>query len=233
MILFHSMAESLASPVLTLDGVVFEGTSGRVGPIRLEVAGGTDHILSLEHREDGLKLIRIIKGMVSPLEGRVIKGGEDVTGWVVKDECVALIETESFFSRIVQEEISFSAMAGEAKGKFPVAPFLDEILRASGFDLQLDRPIDQLAGFERQILALIAALLMLPDLLVFIDPLDGLDERQRSRYLALVGLGKWELGFSTLQIALNEGNIIPEGVLCGSGINESVQLTGKAGGPER
>lgn len=223
------MAESLPPPVLTLDGVLFEGASGRVGPIRLEVAAGTDHIISLEHREDGLKLIRIIKGMASPLEGRVIKEGEDVTGWVVKDGCVALIETESFFSRIVREEISFSVLAGEAKEKLPVAPFLDEILRESRFDSLLQLPIEQLTGFERQILALIASLLMLPDLLVFMDTLDGLDERQRSRYITLVGLGKRKLGFSTLQIALKDGNIIPEDVLCEPGINKSVQLAGKDG----
>lgn len=224
------MSEKSQKFVLSLKNVVFKGISGKVGPISLEISSGTDHLLTLNYREDGLKLIRIIKGIAVPLSGKVIKDSRDMMGWIVKDECIALVEEESFFSMTVRDEIAFAAMAGEAKRKLPMTPFLGAVLGTSGLDSQLDCPIEQLNGFQKRVLSLTSSLLMLPNLLIFLDPFAGLDERQRVIYLDLLNLGKKNIGLATLQIAIIKDMLIFDDTINGTRIGESIPVTDGAKG---
>ncbi len=223
--------EHSEKPILHLKDVVFEGVSGKVGPLNIKIESCSDHVLPLDSQEDGLELIRIIKGITAPERGRVFKGGEDVTGWIVRDGCVALVEPERFFSVTVRDEISFAAMAGEARGKAPVTPLLSDILDVSGLRGKIGHSIDKLSGLERQVLALASSLLMLPSLLVFLDSLDGFDEVLRDRYIRLVALGKKKLEVSTLQIAVKRENLIPLTAIQGIGIrDDSRRETDRTGG---
>jgi ABC-type taurine transport system ATPase subunit len=185
--------------VFKLDQIVFEG----VGPLSLEVARGDDRVVYLDDSRDGMTLIGIIKGMISPLDGAVVKGNGDTTGWIVRDGIIALAG-EDFFSKTVQDEIAFSAKVGEAKGTVEMEVFLPVALERSGLGSRLDRDIRELSDFERHMLILTSALCMLPDCLVFLDPLRGFDEVQSTRYLDLLRYGKGMVGFATLQI-------LPEG----------------------
>ena len=217
--------------ILRLKDVVFEGVSGKVGPLNIKIESCSDHVMPLDSQEDGLELIRIIKGITAPKRGRVFKGEEDVTGWIIRDGCVVLVEPERFFSATVRDEISFAAIVGEAKGKVPVAPLLGDILEVSGLEGKISHSIDKLSGLERQILALASSLLMFPSLLVFLDPLDGFNEISRDRYIRLVALGKRRLEVSTLQVAVKKKNLIPLTAIQGIGFGDnSHRVTDRTGG---
>ena len=189
--------------VFKLDHIVFEGVGGRVGPLSLEVARGDDRVVYLGDSREGMTLARIIKGTVTPTEGAVIKKSGDATGWIVRDGIIVLVG-EEFFSKTVRDEITFAAQVGKAKGTVPMKPFLTGIMARSGLDTCLDKDILGLSDGERRMLVLVSALCMLPDCLVFLDPLQGFDEWRLARYLDLLRYGKETLGFASLQI-------LPEG----------------------
>lgn len=185
--------------VFSLKQVVFEGARGKIGPLTLDVSAGEDHVLFLEDPGDGMTLVRIIKGMAAPLSGRVLKEGEDTTGWIIRDGIVALVDGP-FFSRTVRDEIAFAVRVGESKRKIEMTPFLSEILRKTGCEMAGDKIVTNLSDFEGRLLVLASGLLMLPDCLVIQEPLRGLDDRQTARYLDLLRYGKETVGFATLQL---------------------------------
>ena len=154
---------------LKLDGLFYEGATGIVGPIDLEIHEGEDVVLSLGESGDGLALVRVIKGISSPKKGKVIKNGWDATGYVTPDGCVALIEPERFFSVTVRDEIAFSSRVGESKGHVSMAGFLRALLDLSGFAGRETQKIERLNAGDRRLLALLSALLMFPNLLILLE----------------------------------------------------------------
>ena len=193
------------SEVLSLEEVFFKGVAGEVGPLSLGITAGEDKTAVLKDPQDCVLLTQIVKGMSAPLKGRVIKKGKDATGWVMPDGIVALMG-QSFFSKTVKEEILFAAGVGETKRKIDIPPFLSGVLERSGFELWDERPISELSSFEKKMLVLVSALLMTPECLVWVNPLDGLTSSQIERYLTLLRYGKDIVRFATLQI-LSEGQL--------------------------
>ncbi len=154
---------------LKLDDLFYKGASGIVGPINLKIHEGEDAVLSLGEPGDGLALVRVIKGISPPQKGKVIKDGWDATGYVTPDGCVALIEPERFFSVTVRDEIAFSSRVGESKGRVSMAAFLRALLDLSGFAGRETQKIEGLNVGDRRLLALLSALLMLPNLLILFE----------------------------------------------------------------
>ncbi len=193
------MTESFSLTILSLNGVVFQGVSGEVGPVNLELRPGEDRALTMDFLDDGLRLVRIIKGMERPLRGQVLKNGKDATGWIVRDGIIALTGNEEFLSTTVEEEISFAVDVGKAKGRAGLTDLLPVVLELSGFNANLKRPISGLNETERDLLALASSLLMLPDLVVLVEVF-GEEGLRPCRYQDLLNHGKRVLRFSTLRI---------------------------------
>ncbi len=186
--------------ILKLNNLVIHSGQDNLGPLNLEITEGSDHTLILDNLDLGLELIRVIKGISTPIRGRVIKKDKNVTGWIVPDGCIALIEHENFFSATVREEIAFAASVGKARGKVRMIPLLDRVLQVSGLGEHLFSAISELRDAEKQILALASTLLMTPALIIFLNPLAGMDQEIRVPYLQLLEIGKQSISFSTLQI---------------------------------
>ena len=190
--------------IFKLDQVVFEGVGGEVGPLTLTVGRGEDCVVTLEKPRDGEVLVQIIKGITTPREGRVVKKSGEATGWIVPDGIIALVG-EDFFSKTVEEELVFAARVGEARGAVIMVPFVSRILERSGFESRLKESIVNLSLFRRQLLILAAALCMLPECLIFLDPLRGLEDEEAIHYLDLLRYGKETVGFATVQIISDGG----------------------------
>ncbi len=187
------------SKVLEIRELEFEGVHGKVGPITFTLSPGENHVVYFDETRDGMAFARILKGMAFPLKGRVLKRGRDVTGWIVRDGIVVLIEG-AFFSGTVGEELTFARNVGRAKASFDLDSLLAGIVERTGFCLEDLRLISDLTPYHRALLTLANALLMLPTCLVFLDPMNGFDNKQRVTYLELVSYGKSNLNYATLQV---------------------------------
>ncbi len=200
------------SGVLELSDLIFEGASGTVGPLNLKIREGEERVLLLEHPGDETILIQIIKGMTCPRRGRVLKRGEDTTGWITLDGCVALVEPERFFSATVGEEIAFSARVGASKRRLFMPGVLRDVFEITGLKERLTESIATLSDGDRRLLALAGALLMLPDLLILPSSRGGVETGEEERIHRLVALGRRRWRMALLRfVAAGTIPPVPEG----------------------
>ncbi|MGJ4856579.1 ABC transporter ATP-binding protein [Labrys sp. La1] len=125
-------------------------------------------------------LLRIIGGFVDPDEGRILFGGEDVTGvalWQRKIGMVfqsyALFPHMSVFDNVIFG-LNRQGIRGEAARK-EVARVL-EMVHLTGFE---QRKPKQLSGGQQQRVALARAIVTKPRVLLLDEPLSALDRRLR------------------------------------------------------
>ncbi|MEW9306086.1 ABC transporter ATP-binding protein [Labrys neptuniae] len=125
-------------------------------------------------------LLRIIGGFVDPDEGRILFGGEDVTGvalWQRKVGMVfqsyALFPHMSVFDNVIFG-LNRQGIRGEAARK-EVARVL-EMVHLTGFE---QRKPKQLSGGQQQRVALARAIVTKPRVLLLDEPLSALDRRLR------------------------------------------------------
>ncbi len=191
-------------PVLSLEAVVLEGGKHRESwePLSLGIRKGSVHSLSLT-REEALALIRVIKGIAVPAEGRVFKKGRDTTGWIQPDGIIALYETGRFFFPTVRDELAFASRVGQAKGIPAVSSFQEEVLDIAGLGEWMTSSPLQLERSRQGLLALTAALLMAPDLLILLDPMKTGREASRDRYFRLLTTARQRLDMALLYLSPN------------------------------
>ncbi|MFT4130821.1 ABC transporter ATP-binding protein [Labrys sp. (in: a-proteobacteria)] len=125
-------------------------------------------------------LLRIIGGFVDPDEGRILFGGDDVTGvalWQRKVGMVfqsyALFPHMSVFDNVIFG-LNRQGIRGEAARK-EVARVL-EMVHLTGFE---QRKPKQLSGGQQQRVALARAIVTKPRVLLLDEPLSALDRRLR------------------------------------------------------
>ena len=190
-------------PVLALKDVMLreEWEGGGRDPLNLEVWKESIHTLPLTRKGEAIALIRVIKGISVPARGRIFKRGRDATGWIQPDGIVALHETGRFFFPTVRDEIAFALRVGRAK-KIPGVPsFQETVLKSVRFDERKTCSPVRLARVDQELLALTAALLMAPDLLILLCPLENGDEPFRVRYSRLLEIARQRLGMALLKLS--------------------------------
>jgi branched-chain amino acid transport system ATP-binding protein len=159
--------------LLQLDDVhAFYGLSHVLQGVSLRVPRGG--IVSLIGRNGSGKTttLKSVLGLVAAPRGRIVLGGESITGLPphkIARRGIALVpEERRIFARLtVAENILLSA--GGRKDAIPEAiewfPALRDYLR---------RPGDRLSGGEQQMLAIARALVARPQLMLIDEPLEGL-----------------------------------------------------------
>jgi ABC-type sugar transport system ATPase subunit len=124
--------------------------------------------------------LRMIAGLETPTEGRVVIGDRDVTELPPQDRDIAMVfQSYALYPHMtVRENLGFGLrMRGVAPAA--IAGRVESAAKALGLDAVLDRKPGQLSGGQRQRVALGRAIVREPLAFLFDEPLSNLDAKLR------------------------------------------------------
>jgi multiple sugar transport system ATP-binding protein len=145
--------------------------------------------------------LRILAGLESPSEGRVLIGGEDVTGRTPQERNVAMVfQSYALYPhKTVRGNMEFPlrmmGMASEARRRR-----IEETARILGLEEQLDRKPRELSGGQAQRAAMGRALVREPRLSLLDEPLSNLDAKLRVEIRAELAELQRETGLTTVYV---------------------------------
>jgi iron(III) transport system ATP-binding protein len=145
--------------------------------------------------------LRMIAGLETPNEGRVVIGGRDVTTWAPAERNVSLVfQSYALFPHLTV--IDNVAYGPRARGVRPAAAHAQargvlELLGLTGLEARLPA---QLSGGQQQRVALARALVLEPTALLFDEPLSNLDARLRRRVRDEIRALQRRLGLSVVYV---------------------------------
>jgi sulfate transport system ATP-binding protein len=125
-------------------------------------------------------LLRIIAGLETPDDGRVLIAGDDVTGLPPRERGVGFVfqQYAPFKHMTVRENIGFG-LTVRKRPKAQVGPRVDELLSLVRLDGLAGRYPSQLSGGQLQRMALARALAPEPEVLLLDEPFGALDAQVR------------------------------------------------------
>jgi cobalt/nickel transport system ATP-binding protein len=186
------------TPVFELDNVSFtygEGVPALAG-IDLRIEQGERVALLGANGSGKSTLLRVLSGLAEPTGGEIRAFGAPLTAELLRDEPKAQAfrrrvgivfqnADAQLFSPTVRDEIAFGPLhlglgAGEAQQR------VADMLRLLGLEALADRPPYKLSGGEQKKVALAAVLAINPDVLLFDEPMGGLDPRTRQWLLEML-----------------------------------------------
>jgi spermidine/putrescine transport system ATP-binding protein len=167
----------MAEPLVRLEGLCksYEGVVA-VERVDLDIAAGEFVVLLGPSGSGKTTILSMLGGFVSPSEGRILIGGEDVTGLPpAKRPTATVFQDYALFPHMsVRSNVGF----GLAMRHVPKAErerTAEEMLRLVGLDGFGGRGIHQLSGGQRQRVALARAMAVTPTVLLLDEPLGALD----------------------------------------------------------
>ncbi len=135
--------------------------------------------------------LRIIAGLETPSEGRIIINGRDVTKMEPKDRNVAMVfQSYALYPHMnVFDNMAFALRAGSytegnKKKKLSKQEIKDRVTRAAellGIEDQLGKKPKQLSGGQRQRVAVGRTLVRQPSVFLMDEPLSNLDAKLRTK----------------------------------------------------
>jgi spermidine/putrescine transport system ATP-binding protein len=157
------------------------GTVCAVNTVSLTVPTGSFFTLLGPSGCGKTTLLRIIAGLELQDSGRVILGGQDISGLpATKRQVNTVFQSYALFPHLtIYENIAFGLRAR----KFPEAQITERVLprlELLGLESMRDRMPHQLSGGQKQRVALARALVNEPDVLLLDEPMSALDAQLRS-----------------------------------------------------
>jgi ABC-type sugar transport system ATPase subunit len=125
-------------------------------------------------------VLRMIAGLESPTEGRILIGGREVTGLEPHERDVAMVfQSYALYPHMtVRDNLAFGIrMRGSSA--HAIAERVADVSAMLGLEQVLDRKPGQLSGGQRQRVALGRAIAREPQAFLFDEPLSNLDARLR------------------------------------------------------
>jgi ABC-type sugar transport system ATPase subunit len=146
-------------------------------------------------------MLRIIAGFEAPAEGRVLIGGEDVTGLRPRDRGIAMVfqDYALYPHMTVEENMTFNLR----NRRVPRAEIAAALARTAGvlhIEHLLGKRPRQLSGGERQRVALGRALIRTPRVFLMDEPLSNLDLKLREAMRIELGRLHQEVGITVLYV---------------------------------
>ncbi len=185
-------------PALELDAVRKVYTSGDSEIVALDHASltlGDDEILALLGPSGSGKttLLSIAGGLLTPTEGRVVVGGEDIGGYAAKQLTAFRRRNVGFVFQSVnlvpflnaRENLLVVAEFGK-RDKKAARQRADRLLGELGLADRLQNLPAQLSGGERQRVAIGRALMNEPELVLIDEPTSALDTKLGEQVMGLI-----------------------------------------------
>jgi len=188
-------------------GVVLQGIAKRFGdvevlkPIDLEIADGEFLVLLGPSGCGKSTTLRIIAGLETPSDGKLMVGDRDVTTAAPKDRDIAMVfQSYALYPHLtVRENLAF----GLKMRKTP-RPEIETRTREAaamlGLTPLLDRKPKALSGGQRQRVAMGRAIVRRPKVFLFDEPLSNLDAALRTQMRAEIAQLHQRLGITTIYV---------------------------------
>ncbi|HZL85255.1 MAG TPA: ABC transporter ATP-binding protein [Candidatus Krumholzibacteria bacterium] len=169
-------------PELRLEAIekIFPGGHTAVAGVDLEVRDGELVVLLGPSGCGKSTLLRIVAGIESPTQGRVLLGGRDVTELPPQQRDIAMVfQNYALYPHMsVRDNLGFGLkMRGESRQA--VARRATEVAESLGITTLLDRKPSQLSGGQRQRVALGRAIARNAKTFLLDEPLSNLDVQLR------------------------------------------------------
>lgn len=188
--------------MLKLEGLAKRYPTGDLAlkGVDLEVAGGEVVALIGPSGAGKSTLIRCINRLVEPTEGRVLLGGENITGLgsgalrrarrrmgMIFQE-FALIERLTVMENVLSGQLGYVSFWRSLLRKFPQAVVSEafRLLERVGLDGSEDKRADALSGGQRQRVGIARALLQNPEILLIDEPTASLDPKTSRQIMRLI-----------------------------------------------
>ena len=161
------------------------GSFTALNNLSLEIASGELVALLGPSGSGKTTLLRIIAGLESPDDGRVLFTGRDQTGVGAKDRGVGFVfqHYALFRHMTVAENVAFGLTVRPKASRPPVEEIrrkVAHLLKMVQLDWTADRLPHQLSGGQRQRIALARALAVEPKVLLLDEPFGALDAKVRA-----------------------------------------------------
>ena len=149
-----------------------------------------DHGLTVLMGESGsgkTTVLRLLNKMISPTQGRLLFEGKDlkqIPSVAHRRKVLLLSQSPVMFDGNIRDNLT---MAFRFQGKVgPEVEALDEILTRVRLNKNLDTPVQQLSGGEKQRLALGRVLLLDPAVYLLDEPSSALDDHTEDTIIKLI-----------------------------------------------
>ena len=195
------------SPTPAAGTIELRGVTKRYGPapvvedVSVTIEAGTLVTLLGPSGCGKTTTLRMIAGLETPSDGRVLIGGRDVTAWAPAERNVSLVfQSYALFPHLtVLDNVAYGP---RARGVRPVVAHAQarEILALLGLTGLEARLPAQLSGGQQQRVALARALVLEPTALLFDEPLSNLDARLRRRVRDEIRALQRRLGLSVVYV---------------------------------
>ncbi|WP_114946204.1 ABC transporter ATP-binding protein [Microvirga calopogonii] len=166
---------------LALEGVSKKvGSATHIDDVSLTLERGSLNVLLGATLAGKTSLMRLMAGLDSPTSGRVLVGGQDVTGWPVQRRSVAMVYQQfiNYPSLDVYENIA-SPLRVAGLPKDEIDKRVREAAKLLKLEPYLDRKPLNLSGGQQQRTAIARALVKRADLVLLDEPLANLDYKLR------------------------------------------------------
>ena len=160
---------------------MFDDEIKAVDDVSLEVADGEFMVLVGPSGCGKSTLLRMIAGLEQVTVGRIMIGGEDVTGLEPKNRDIAMVfQSYALYPhKSVRENLAFGLKRRKTP-KDEVTQRVDEMAAMLGLEALMDRKPSALSGGQRQRVAMGRALVRKPRAFLMDEPLSNLDAKLRT-----------------------------------------------------
>jgi multiple sugar transport system ATP-binding protein len=196
-----------ASPPFQSKSVSLKGIGKAFGDVRvlseltLDVRPGEFLVLLGESGCGKTTALRIIAGLETATEGRVLIGNDEVTEKLPKDRDVAMVfQSYALYPhKTVAQNIAYPLTVRRLQ-KPEINARVLEVAQSVQLEHLLERYPRQLSGGQRQRVALARAMVRRPSVFLMDEPLSNLDAKLRGHMRAELKHMQYELGITTIYV---------------------------------
>jgi multiple sugar transport system ATP-binding protein len=185
---------------------VYSNGTVAVDGLDLEVPDGSLQVIVGPSGCGKTTLLRLVSGLDRRMDGRILIGGQDVTGRSPKDRDVAMVfQTHSLYPHMsVYDNMAFGIRV-RGTNKAQVDERVQRVADVLGLRDLLKRKPWSLSGGQKQRVAIGRAIVRHPQAFLLDEPLSDLDTRMRAQLRSEIAHIQQEFSVTTLYVTHDQG----------------------------